>query len=279
MSFMNSRICFYSPPLPRVKTYYDMIDASVEFGLKYIEGFNIMEFETPDKEAAKKIRKYADSKGIKFSCVSIYINLVYDDYKEQLEVLKGYADVAAILGSPYLHHTIANEFSDPQKVLPHKELFFERGLWAVREIYDYCESLGLRTIYEEQGYLFNGINGYKRFLDEVDRNIGVLADFANICQAGEKIEDFIEAFSDKIVHAHIKDVVMKPEKGKEGLLTLNGDYMHAVPINQGEVDIRKGIELLKASGFNGYYGIEYGAAEDDVTHISDILGYVDGILA
>lgn len=275
---MNKKICFYAPPFPRIKSYFDMVDVSVEYGLEYVEGFNILDFQTPDLEAAKKIREYADSKGVGFSCFSVYINLVGDDRKEQLEKLKGYAQVAKILGSPFLHHTIASDCRNPDNVVPYKEVFFKRGIEAVREIFDYSQKLGVRTVYEEQGYLFNGTQGYRRFLSEVDRNVGVVADFANICQAGEKIEDFIEAFSDKIVHAHIKDVVLTNEQGTTGLKTLVGNYMHETPVGEGEINIKKGIELLKKYGYTGFYGVEYGAKENDKKIIDDELNFISSLL-
>jgi len=275
---MNEKICFYSPPFPRVKNYFDMVDVSVEYGLKFIEGFCVLDLAEPDIETAKKIREYADKKGVGFSCFSVYINLVGDDREKQIERLKGYAQVAAILGSPYLHHTIANDFQNPDNVVPYKDEFFKRGIDAVREIFDYSENLGVRCIYEEQGYLFNGVSGYKKFLDAVDRNVGVVADFANICQAGEKIEDFIEAFSDRIVHAHIKDVVLNSEQGTTGLKTLKGNYMHETVIGTGDVNIKKAVELLKAYGYNGYYGIEYGASDDNSPVIKESLEFINSIL-
>ena len=275
---MNEKICFYSPPFPRVKTYFDMVDATVEHGLKFIEGFCLLDLAEPDVELAKKIRKYADEKGVGFSCFSVYINLVGDDRAEQMEILKGYAQVAAILGSPYLHHTIANDFQNPDNVVPYKEELFKRGIEAVREIYDYCQTLGVRAVYEEQGYLFNGIEGYTRFLNEVNRDVGVVADFANICQAGEKTEDFIKAFADRIVHAHIKDVVLNDTQGTTGLKTLVGNYMHEAIIGTGDIDIKKGIQLLKEAGYTGYYGIEYGAPEDDSPVIKESLELIDSLL-
>ena len=51
---MNERICFYSPPFPRVKNYYDMVAVSVEYGLKSIEGFCVLDFTAPDVAAQRK---------------------------------------------------------------------------------------------------------------------------------------------------------------------------------------------------------------------------------
>lgn len=271
---MKEKICFYTPPFPSVKSYFDMVDVSCEYGLKYIEGFNILDFETPDTEKAKEIREYADSKGIGFSCFSVYINLVGDDRAEMLQKLKGYADVAAILGSPYLHHTIANEFTNPDKVLPYKEEMFDYGISAVREIYDYCKTIGIQTIYEEQGYLFNGVTGFKHFLDTVERDVGVVADFANIYQSGDSIEDFVKRFSDRIVHAHIKDITLQKENDGTGLGTLDGRFMYEAPIGQGIVDIKGTISLLKENGYKGFYGIEYGSKANENREVDSAIQFI-----
>ena len=276
---MLNKVSFYMPPFPRVKSYYDMIDVALEHGLKSVEGFCNMDFETPDLEAARKIKKYADEKGVIFPCFSVYINLVGEDADEMKEKLKGYADVAKILGSPYLHHTIANDFSNPDNVVPFKEEFFKKGVETVREIYDYAESLGVKAIYEEQGYLFNSVEGFKRFLDAVDREVGVVADFANIYQSGDKIEDFINAFADRFVHAHIKNVTLTDtnETG-EGLKTLAGNYMNEAEVDKGVVDCKKIIDMLKKAGYNGYYGLEFSAKTDDSSAITDALKLIDSWL-
>lgn len=277
---MNSKICFYTPPpFPGIKTYNDMIDTAVKYEVSGIEGFCNLDFENPDIEAAKRVREYADSKGIKFPCFSVYINVVGEDADEMVERLKGYADVAKILGSPYLHHTIANDFSNPDNVLPYKEELFKKGIESVRKVYDYAESIGIRTIYEEQGYLFNGVKGYERFIDTVDRNVGVVADFANIYQAGDEILDFVKKFGDRVVHAHIKDITLTDtnETG-EGLKTLKDQYMNEAEIGKGIVDIKGTIDILKKAGYNGSYGIEYGAPEDDSPTIKNALDYIDSLL-
>lgn len=277
---MNDKICFYMKPFPRIKSYYDMIDISAEYNFPTLEAFCMLDFETPDIEAAKKIRAYADSKNVKFSCFSVYINLVGPDSDEMMTKLKGYADVAAILGSPYLHHTIANDFSEPNNVIPYKEEFFKKGVEAVREIYDYAEKLGVKAIYEEQGFLFNGVNGIGRLIDAVNRDVGIVADFGNIAQSGDDLLEFIKTYSDRIVHAHIKDITITDEPISEySLKTLPGKFMTEAEIGKGDVKIKEAIELLKSYGYNGYYGIEYSAGSDDSLVIDESLNYVDSLLS
>lgn len=260
---MFKKICFYTQPFPRVQSYKAMIDLAAEYGMETVEGFCQFEFETPDIEKAKEVRRYADEKGIKFSCFSLFCNLVGEDSSEQIERLKKYADICAVIGSPFIHHTIANELDEPQNILPFKNEFWEKGIAAVREVYDYAEKIGVRAIYEDQGYLFNGAEGFGKFLREVDRNVGVVADFGNIYHVEEEITDFIKLTRDRICHVHIKDVMIAPQQLGGGLRTSKGNFMHEAFLGEGCVKFREGMNLLREMGYNGYYSLEYGAPDDD----------------
>jgi len=274
---MTKKMCFYTPPFPGIKSYYDMIDAAVKHNLTAVEGFCFFEFQNPDIEEAKKIKEYADSKNITFPCFSVFVNFAAD--KENVAKLKGYADVAKILGSPYLHHTIVGEFADPNKVLPYKEELFNKSVEAVREIYDYAQSIGVKAIYEEQGYIFNGIEGFGRFLDEVNRDVGVVADFGNIYESGDDLLDFIKAFGDRVVHAHIKDVTISDtnEDGR-GFDTLIGKYFYEAEVGKGDVKIKEAIDLLKKAGYDGYYGLEFAANDDNSPLIEQSIKLIDSWL-
>ena len=270
---MDKKLCFYTLPFPHIKSYYEMIDLAAEYGLNAVEGFCHMEFAKPDVEEAKKIKKYADKKGVVFPCFSVFVNFAAG--RENIELLKKYADVAKILGSPYLHHTIVGECSDPAEVIFHKEKFFSEGVEAVREVCDYAKSIGIRTIYEEQGYIFNGIEGFGRFINEVGRDVGVVLDFGNIYESKDGLLEFMENFKEKIVHVHIKDIkLLDNNDSGRGLKTLNGKYMFEVKIGQGDVDVYKAIEILKNNGYNGYYSLEFGASEDDSSYMTDSIASI-----
>lgn len=260
---MFSRISFYSRPFPRVTSYKEMIDLAAEYGMTGLEGYCQYEFETPDLEIAKEMRAYAESKGIKFCCFSIFLNLVGEDAKEQMERLKKYADFAAALGSPYLHHTVINEIYNPENVLSRREELFYKGIEAAREIYDYAEKLGVRCIVEDQGFIYNGVEGFGRFLKEVKRDIGIVADFGNIRQVEEKVADLIRAFPEKIAHVHVKDVYVLPEQKGGGLPTINGNFMYGTFFREGDVGFDDAMQTLRNIGYKGYYSLEFGAREDD----------------
>ena len=185
---MNKRIALYASPYPRVKSWYDMIDESVRLGLNQLEAFTKNELAEPDLEEAKKLRAYADEKGVKFCCLSCYCNFSLENTQEQTQRMKGFVDVAAILGSPYFHHTIVAGYPTPDYVLENWDALFENAVNAIREIYDYGQEKGVRLIYEDQGYMFNGVKNYGKFLDAVNRDVGVLLDTGNNYNVDEELD-------------------------------------------------------------------------------------------
>ena len=261
---MDERIAFYAVPFPRIRSYYELIDITAEYGAKALEGFCRFELETPNIENAKRIREYADQMGVSCPCFSVFADFSSGDKSEKIDLLCKFADIAKILGSPYLHHTIIGECFEPERVLCRKDDLFELGIDAVRQISDYANSIGVKTIYEDQGFIFNGVEGFGKFLNEVGRDVGVVADLGNVYQTGENIFDFISAFGNKVCHAHVKDLKFFHQKPEEGFLpTLDGRFAKEVEVGCGDIDIVKAVAQLEELGYKGYYGIEYGAKDRD----------------
>ena len=63
---MNKRIALYTPPLPTIHSYMEMVDFAAEHGFSYIETINCFELQEPDLEFAKRLRQYADEKNITY---------------------------------------------------------------------------------------------------------------------------------------------------------------------------------------------------------------------
>lgn len=256
----KSNFCLYMPPISTIGSYKEMVDYAVEHGITKLETLNILDLSTPDPDVARELKAYADSKGISFPCVSVGLSLVDEDWEEAIETVKRYADIAKILGSPYLHHTIALNFSDPQLIADNFALFYQRGIAAVREIFDYAAALGIRTIYEDQGFVFNGKHTFARFLQEVDRNVGVVADFGNIQFVDEAVEDFIPAFADRIVHVHTKDYIVTDGSTREiapgEYTSKGGNYLRGCLIGEGSVHTEAAFKALQAMGYKGCVALE-----------------------
>ncbi len=276
---LKSKLSFYAEPFPRVKNFFDMIDAAVEFKLPAIEIFGKNELGDGDEKVAMDLRKYADDRNIKICCFSALADLTEDDAEQKVEKVKRYAKVAEILGSPFIHHTIACNFYDPKNLLLNAEERYKKGVLGVREVYDYAKTLGVRAVYEDQGYIFNGVKNFTKFLEDVDRNVGVVADFGNIYQVGEDIVSFINATADRICHVHIKDVtITETDESGAGMHTLFDKYMNEVEIGKGHVPLKEGIDLVKKLGYDGYYSIEFGAKEDGSPVIQKTLDLLDSLI-
>lgn len=256
----NQNFCLYMPPVSSIRTYREMVDYAVAHGITKLETLNLLDLSTPDLEVARDLKAYADSKGITFPCVSVGLSLVDEDREARIEEMKRYADIAKILGSPYLHHTLALNFSEPEKIVANFELFYTRGVAAAREVFDYAAILGIRTIYEDQGFVFNGVTTFRRFLQDVERNVGVVADFGNIQFVDENAEDFIPAFAERIVHVHVKDYIVTAGSSREiqpgEYTSRGGNYLRDCLVGEGSVHTDAAFLALKDMGYNGIVSLE-----------------------
>lgn len=277
---MNKRIALYGVPYPHVHSAYAMIDCAAANGMKVLEVFTKEELATPDLEAARKIKAYADKHGVKICCLSCYTSISPENAAETVPLMKRFVDVAAALGSPFFHHTLVSKYDKPDYVIENKEALFETVIQAVREIYDYGQSVGVRLVYEDQGYLINGVEGFGRFLDTVARDVGVVLDFGNHYNVDEEMEGFFNAFKDRVCHVHIKDVIYADQPGWEDdwIRTLHGKFFRVVPMGEGIIDHKKYIDQLEAGGYTGCYGLEYGAPSQDSTLLDDTIETLSGWL-
>ena len=259
-TIMFSDFCLYSKPLTSISSYMQMVDFASGHGITKLEPINTMEFSNPDPAFVHRLKAYADEKGISFPCVSAGINLVGEDRVRVLEYAKKQIEAAAILGAPYFHHTIALEWRNPKIIQDNAELFYQRGIEAVRILYDYAKQFNIKTVYEDQGFLFNGCAGFRRFLQDVGREVGVVADFGNIHLVDESIEPFIREFADWIVHVHVKDYFITPRSlrpmNEKEHATLHGNYLQAALIGQGNVPIAEAFRCLKDIGYSGSISLE-----------------------
>ena len=255
---MHNKIALYTTPYEGPKSYNDMIDIAVQYGIKNIEAVASYEFRNPDIEYAKKFRRRVDDAGLKVPCFSIGINLADEGRFYAIERAKKYAESAAIVGSPYLHHTIVYDYSNPNYAHENMDRLFNEGIESVRIIYDYAKTLGIKTIFEDQGYIFNGVKNMKKFFDTVDRECGLVADFGNIAYTDERVEDLIKALPDKVEHVHVKDIMhyLKDDSNAKGNPTLNYNYANGCAFGDGNVNFDAAFSALKEIGYDGYFAIE-----------------------
>ena len=258
-------------------------DWTKEMGFQSVEMFSTTDpgdpSIIPDVETAREVRRIFEDRGLHFACYSVYADLY--GKPERLQTMLLHADIAAALGSPYLHYTIL-----PWLTLDETKPSIDEGIsFAVdiaEQIARYCEPLGLTCIFEDQGMYLNGIEGFGKFFYELKRrcaNVGVCADAGNILFVDEDPAPFFDAFKDDIKHVHIKDYLRKPigEKpvGRYWLPTRGGQWLRDTMVSSGIVDFEACMKVLKSIGYDGGLALEMGHPEPFDVGIDQAMEYLN----
>lgn len=215
---------------------------------------------------ARELKTALDNEGLVMSCFSIGINLFGENAQQSEEKLYHIVDLAHILGAPYVHHTLAAGISTRKFGTPGFDEIFDEVVERAGRVSDYAAQAGIRTIYEDQGYFFNGADNFDRFLTALNReNTGVCADFGNSFYVGENPEHFIGRNTHRIYNVHFKDYLRKsgnePDPGEGWHQSRDGDFLRETVVGHGIVNIVSCLRLLVQSGYDGYYASEFSGPE------------------
>ena len=247
-------------------------------------GFNAVEFLcytlSPDfdvKEAKEVLAAY----GLPVSCFSVGITL-YAKEKEDMqrveEALCRYGEIAAALGSPFLHHTLFLPLTLPADAPTYEEVA-EPVLESVARIVRYCQGLGVTCLYEPQGMYFNG-EGFSRFFEELHRlypSVGVCGDVGNPLFVDAAPEAIFLKHAKDIKHVHLKDYAVADTPFEKGTsyLTLGGRYLQTAVLGEGAVALDACVAALRQVGYTGAFSLET-SGEDKI--LSRSIAAADALL-
>jgi sugar phosphate isomerase/epimerase len=220
----------------------------------------------PSIDIAKEYRRVLDDRGLTVACYSVAAGLYDPNAPDGIDrnveqTLMRYAERAATLGSPFLHHTIT--LGCPTD-LPYEEML-KTVLPAVVRVAKYAQTLGVTCIYEDQGPYFNGVDGFRGFFEAVkaqEPSVGVCGDFGNTYFVDESSVDFIRAFAKEIRHVHVKDYVVRPTAERGTAATRAGVFLKDCVVGTGIVDVSTCLQILKNAGYVGAFALENGHEED-----------------
>ena len=239
--------------LPEPMSNLEGVRYAHEAGFAAFEPFPQRDLAQPDRETAIRIRDEANRLGVALPCLSMLANLTGEGRFSEIERLKAYAELAALMEIPLLHHTIYPPLK-PEDVRSADELA-EEAASAAREVYDYAQKLGVRCIYEDQGLAFNGIEGFGKFLETLDRPAGVVLDLGNVAFVGEKPAAFAKKYLDRIVHVHVKDYLINRDVPAQYLLA-DGTKIAPTALGKGDMAIAGALEIVMNSGYKGWFMLE-----------------------
>ena len=217
------------------------------------------------------LKSALDDRGLSCACYSVGISVMGEDFgefgnKSGVDVLKRSAEIAVMLGSPYLHHTLTIGYLPPSFGQIPKAEAIKALLPHALAVAEYANALGLTVLYEPQGFFVNGLDGFGLFYSAMKQSgcrIGVCGDMGNSLFVGCNPVSFFEAYAHDICHVHIKDYASEtPLRNHQNAphdrwdTTSDGRYLREARIGSGMVGIDACMDILKKVGYTGAYALE-----------------------
>lgn len=246
-----------------------------EAGFQGVEFTNAAELSVPDVSAALRLRSCAEDQGMQPVCLSMGIRLECADWREQVQTLKRYVDVTQALGAGMFHHTFVPTLGMLPGEMPAYAAVRDQLLEAAADVQEYAARSGIVCVYEDQGFVINGVHDYEDFYNRLSLpNKGVVSDLGNIYFYGEPPARFTAHFLHEIRHVHVKDYLMKPGggqfPGRGWYVNKQGDFLRGTILGHGATDFIPIFKTLMRGGYDGWYSLEFDGMEDP--HRASILG-------
>lgn len=259
MSIAKERICLYSSLHCGRSSSREIITDAAALGVGGVELMNFCdELRQPDRAAARQLGAYARSLGLAIPCFSLAAD-VYADPAGMTDYVLRYAEICAELEIPYLHHTVAISISAFDLTEEQRRERFDRCAEHVLRIGERARALGVRTLIEDQGFVFNGVESCLSLCRLSGGEIRLVADIGNILFVDETPADFIRTAGDLICHAHIKDYSRQstPHEGCTSYRTRGGQYIADTELGCGVVDLPAVKAAFDSIGYTGMYAMEF----------------------
>lgn len=229
---------------------------------------------TGDDALIAAVKKQAADCGLDISSYTIGANFLTAgedahetsdaEYRAEIDRVKGEVDVAAKLGVKLMRHDVGYR--------PHEkctyaqfEIDLPKVAAACREIADYAKQYGITTSVENHGYHFQGSERVRRLVNAVGRdNYRTTLDVGNFTCADENSVAATMNNIDIASMIHFKDFYIRDYvPTEEGWFTsLHGRKLRGAITGCGDLDLRRVVEVIKKSGFDGYISIEFEGMEE-----------------
>mgnify|MGYP001624350124 CR=1 FL=1 len=251
-------------------------------------GFDAIEFlDMPggslseQKDFALKLKNEADRLGMTINAYTIGANLWCETGEESLaevERLKGQVEVASILGCHVMRHDACYSTGRTGKSRSF-DMMLPTIAENARKVAEYAANFGIKTCVENHGYVAQDSDRVERLFNAVAHdNFGILVDIGNFVCVDEDNVTAVSRLAPYAVHAHAKDMyksaVPLPGYGQ----TRGCNYFKGAILGEGDVDVRKCVDVLKRAGYDGYLSIEFEGSEDCVYGIEKGYEYLKNLV-
>ena len=255
-------------------THFDSVAKAKEMGF---DGIEFTEIDGEDlnaqKENARKIRKEADRVGFEVVAYSIGASLYKETQEEmdaEVERLKSELDIAKILGVKLMRHDVCYKLGKKGNARSF-DLMLPTIAENARKVTEYGESLGIKTCSENHGLIAQDSDRMERLFNAVNHeNYGLLVDMGNFLCADEDPAIAVSRVAPYAIYVHAKDMLARKEcdGAKTWFQSRGCTYLKGVTIGEGDIPVKKCIEILKKAGYDDYISIEFEGVEDCINGIA-----------
>lgn len=243
------------------------------------QGFGGIEFAeihppagTDKKEYALELAAEAKTQGMEIPAYCIGADLL-NGGEAEIERLRGEAEIAAALGARVMRHDASGGYRREDR----GQRGFLNALPVIaagyRAVTEYAETRGVRTCIENHGFFCQDSARVEAIVNTVAHpNFGALVDIGNFMCADEDPAVAVGNMAPYAFHVHCKDFHVKDGNAfvpPQGFFrTRGGNFLRGAIIGHGAVPVLRCLRLLKESGYDGWYTVEFEGMEDAKTGVA-----------
>lgn len=276
MKFSVSLYSFYSAIRSGEMTPLDCVKKAAELGFDAVEAVDFVNFSCPVEEREAKaleLKKTADENGLVISSLAIgadFLNGSEGNTKQEIERVKEYVDLAALMGAPRMRHDITAGYTG-EKYQSYESLIPVLAE-SVREVAEYAATKGVATMTENHGFFSQDSCRVEKLYTAVNHpNFGLLCDIGNFVCADEDPAKAVARVAPYTRYVHAKDFICKSfysdDPGEGAFRSRGGNFLRGTIIGHGNVPVKQCLHKLKTSGFDGTIAIEFEGLEPAVEAI------------
>ena len=265
-------------------TQLDCVAKAKEMGFDGIEFTDLNGANLEEQKAyAAEIKAEADRVGIEIVSYTIG-GCLYKETREEMDAevarLKGQVEVAAILGAKTMRHDVCYQLTKSGDGRSF-DMMLPYIADNAREITAYAQTLGVKTCTENHGYIAQDSDRVERLFNTVHHeNYGLLVDMGNFVCADENPQTAVSRVAPYAIHVHAKDMLYRSEPTGDGWgMTRACNFFKGTVVGEGDVPVKKCLQILKRAGYDGYVSIEFEGSGDCIEGIGRGLNNLRKMIA
>lgn len=257
----------------------DTVDLVKSLGFEAISFTGLPGESFEEKVAlAKELRARVDAAGLLVSSYVVGADLTKPEIDEEIERVKREVDIAAILGTKNFRHDLMFNYNNFRSF----DLALPTIAAAARKITEYAETLGIRTMTENHGFIVQDSERVERVVTAVGhKNFGVLLDMGNFLCTDESPISAFSRLANLAMLVHAKDFYVAPfgdPKGKDYWITTRAcNKLDGAVIGRGDVPVAQCIAILRRAGYDGYVDIEFEGKDDCLEAVKESLQFLKSL--